>query len=128
MDKSFCIQTAEDGIKRLNTDHQYYYQMQCQTFSCKKEFCDFIVWTEKDIHIECIEPDSVFWENTSALAKSFFEDKLLPELAGKFYSHSAKNVPVQGSTDKKASVLKQTNTHILSSSNISATNEETVHL
>lgn len=85
-DKKFCLQPDLSGVKRLDSDHQYFFQAQCQIFSCKKEFCDFVVWTEEDIHIECIEPDDEFWESASLIAKRFFTTSLLPELTGKFYS------------------------------------------
>ena len=36
------------------------------------DYCDFIVWTERDMHIERINPDVEFWELALTKAKKFF--------------------------------------------------------
>ena len=55
-------------------------------FICEVEFCDFILWTECDIHIERVLPDNNFWENVVAKATKFFFNGVLPEIIGKWYS------------------------------------------
>ena len=41
-------------------------QVQCQLFCANRAFCDFVLWTNEDIHIERIYPDEeldfVHWE------------------------------------------------------------------
>ena len=55
-------------------------------FCTKRSYCDFVVWTESDIHIERILPDKEFWLKNVDRAKNFFVAAVLPELFGKFYS------------------------------------------
>jgi hypothetical protein len=74
----------------LNRNHPYFYQVQTQLFLCSREYADFIVWTEKEMHIERIEPDSDFWEKTAKQAKSFHSMAVMPELVGRFYSRMNK--------------------------------------
>ena len=54
--------------------------------------CDFVVWMEKDVHIECIYPDETFWLETVSRVKHFFITSILPELIGKFYSRTSESV------------------------------------
>ena len=75
-----------NGKLSLDRQHAYYYQVQAQIFICEVEFCDFILWTEQDIHIERILPDNVFWKNAVAKATKFFFIGILPEIMGKWYS------------------------------------------
>ena len=34
-----------------------YMQVQCQVFCTQRSYCDFVVWAEKDVHIQRIYPD-----------------------------------------------------------------------
>lgn len=53
-------------------------------------YCDFVLWTEKDIHIERIYPDDDFWHtNVLSYVQPFFTRAILPELLGKFYSRTS---------------------------------------
>lgn len=51
-DGSFYLKRGEDGELHLDKRHPYYYQIQTQLGVTKCESCYFIVWTEKDTHIE----------------------------------------------------------------------------
>lgn len=64
-------------------------QVQCQLFCANRSYCDFIVWTENDVHIERILPDQQFWLTNVAKVKKFFETSILVELIGKFYSRTS---------------------------------------
>lgn len=78
---------ASDGDKLfLNKSHQYHYQVQCQLLVTGKEFCDFVVWTQKDMFVERIEIDTAFCQNIIQRAETFFKSIILPELIGKLYS------------------------------------------
>ena len=66
--------------------------MQCQLLCTKKNYCDFIVWTTTDIHIERIHQDSDFIATCVAKSKSFFMKGILPELLGKFFSRAPKPI------------------------------------
>lgn len=61
--KGFCIKketiTSPEGKKtthkHLDTNHDYYYQVQCQLYCDEKQWCDFVVKTRNDLYVESIE-------------------------------------------------------------------------
>ena len=55
-DTAFCF-SKEDGQIALNHRHDYYFQVTGQLALTSAEFCNFVVWTEVDIHIERIQLD-----------------------------------------------------------------------
>lgn len=67
----------------------YFIQVQCQLFCSNKTYCDFVVWTEKDIHIERIYPNEEFWLINVEKVKHIFITSILPELMGKFHSRTS---------------------------------------
>lgn len=95
-----CLQQNDDGTKSLMEKHQYFYQVQTQIFICEKEYCDFVVWTEKEVHIERIEPHTELWNSISDKAKTFHQMAIMPELIGKFFSHPS---PLSQNPEKKTS-------------------------
>ena len=54
---SFCLQGKGDGYS-LKTNHAYFYQIQCQMYCCNKQWCDFVVRTDKELHVERIWRDA----------------------------------------------------------------------
>ncbi len=108
-DPKFCLEKEGEGIK-LKHDHAYYYQVscfsvflynklhltyyyiqvQCQLFCSNMSYCDFVLWTNEDLHIERIYPDESFWLESVDRAKLFFDTSILVELLGKFYSRTTK--------------------------------------
>ena len=87
-EEKFCL--INDGTSlRLNKKHPYYYQVQAQIFICDVEYCDFIVWTERDIHIERILPDIAFWEEALMKSTKLFNVAVLPELLGRWLSRTS---------------------------------------
>ncbi len=58
----------------------YFIQVQCQLFCSKQTHCDFVVWTEKDIHIERIYLNEEFWLINVEKVKHIFITSILPEL------------------------------------------------
>ena len=83
--KNSCL-IHVDGKLALNGDLAYYYQVQAQIFVCNVDYCDFIVWTERDVHIERILPDIAFWDQVVSKAADFFQQAILPELTGKLFT------------------------------------------
>ena len=86
--KSFCLErqvTEEKGretcIYRLKKRHDYFYQVQCQMFCCNLEWCDFVVRTNKELHVERIFRDQDWWNKQLPKLKNFYFNALLPELA-----------------------------------------------
>ena len=81
---SFCLEFKEiEGMKqyRLKRRHDYYFQVQCQLYCDDKEWCDFVVRTDKDIHVERIQRDREWWKAQMPKLKQFYFDAMLPELA-----------------------------------------------
>ena len=51
----------------------YYYQVQTQIHICWREYCDFMVWSEKDdTLVERVPADSDFFDNIAGDLQHFF--------------------------------------------------------
>lgn len=66
---------------KLKPKHDYYFQVQCQLYCVNKEWCDFVVRTEKELHIQRIYRDRKWWDQQLPKLMTFYEGALLPELA-----------------------------------------------
>ena len=55
--KNFCLKKDKFGKIHLDKSHAYYYQVQAQIFICGVEYCDFVVWTTRDLFMQRILPD-----------------------------------------------------------------------
>lgn len=84
-DELFCLHKVNGNLS-LKKSHPYYFQVQAQLFVCDVEYCDFIVWTLKDVFIERIVPDVQFWDDCVRKASSFFIHGVLPEIMGKWFT------------------------------------------
>ncbi len=75
--KNFCLKL--DGMQNihLKNNHNYYYQVQCQMYCTDTSWCDFVVRTEKDIHIERISRDHIWWDSKLQVLHTFYFDFLL---------------------------------------------------
>ena len=79
---TFCLELDKDNkILKLKRKHDYYYQIQCQLYCTDRNWCDFVLRTNKDIHIERIYRDSRWWGIQLAKLRKFYFQALLPELA-----------------------------------------------
>ena len=85
MQPRFCLETIGDQ-QRLKTDHTYYWQCQLQMLCTGRSYCDFVVWTNADIHVERIGYDKALVESTIPDVKEFHTKCILPELLGKWFS------------------------------------------
>lgn len=98
-DKSSCLIVIDDNVS-LDHKHAYYYQVQAQIFITEADYCDFVVWTAQDIHIERIYPDEELWSEVEVKSSKFFLLGILPELLGKWYIRPARlNVPEMDESD-----------------------------
>ena len=82
--KSFCLQEEVKNGKTtysLKLRHDYYYQIQCQLYCTNTDWCDFVLRTEKALHIERIKRDRVWWKKQLSKLSKFYYEALLPELA-----------------------------------------------
>ena len=77
--------TASELLKLLtwnfNRKHKYFYQVQGQLNITGRNYCDFVVWTPKDMFIERIEKCVQFWEQEMLPHLiTFYTNCLLPEI------------------------------------------------
>ena len=82
----FCLEKQHDGKYQLKHDNAYYYQCQLQLFVTGRSFCDFVVWTKDELHIERITLDEALIESALPIAEKFYKLCILPELLGKWYT------------------------------------------
>ena len=78
-DTAFCL-SKEDGQIALNRRHDYYFQVTGQLALTSAEFCDFVVWTEVDIHIERIQLDVHLWTEMKDKLSHFYYTTLGAEV------------------------------------------------
>ena len=80
--KDFCLKLNQsDGSLSLKPTHQYFYQVQIAMYCTQRNWCDFVVRTTVDIHVERIAVDREFLGYTVMKLKTFYFGALLPELA-----------------------------------------------
>ena len=79
--KDFCLKTNKDGSLSLKRSHNYFYQIQAGMFCTRRNWCDFVVRTTVEIHVERIGIDNEFLKHVIAKLKSFYFSAILPEIA-----------------------------------------------
>ncbi len=102
---TFCLEQQEkDGniTHRLKRRHDYFYQIQCQLYCTDRQWCDFVLRTEKELHIERIYRDNTWWEGQLPRLQSFYFDALLPELACPRHCNGGIREPPVTSTTQKS--------------------------
>lgn len=89
--KRGILNKGPNGDKRqLNRDHEYFHQVQVQMLTTGLSYCDFVVWTVQDCHIERIKYDRDFCSEIVSKCKLFFEQALLPEILFKHWTQKPK--------------------------------------
>ena len=82
----------------LSLKHDYYIQIQGQMTICNREYCDFVCWTPKGMHVERISFDPSVFHKIKPSLDRFFLSFVLPELL----THSVQDgVTDNGDTDKE---------------------------
>lgn len=80
--KDFCLTVnAQTSSLRLKKSHHYYYQIQAAMFCTRVQWCDFVVRTNVDIHVERVQWDPQFWMPVLPKLQNFYFTAILPELA-----------------------------------------------
>lgn len=79
--KDFCLKCDKDGLISLRTSHNYYYQVQATMLCTERNWCDFVVCTKKDIHIERIPYNQELMNSVLPKLEQFYFEAILPELA-----------------------------------------------
>ena len=79
---SFCLKQNKDNSSlQLKKNHDYFHLVQTQLYCTGRQWCDFVVRTDNDLHIERINRDPS-WETANLKKlKDFYFGALLPELA-----------------------------------------------
>ena len=92
--KQFFLGTDGDsGQLHLKMSHSYYYQIQAAMFCTQRKWCDFVVRTSVDLHIERIKWNDKFWDGIVPKLKRFYFEALLPELAQPLYQSGGTREP-----------------------------------
>ena len=79
---NFCLHKVSDTQIALRKNHNYYYQVQGAMAVTHRSWCDFVVWTPRDIYIERIRADPDFWsQKMLPKLERFYMNAILPELA-----------------------------------------------
>eukprot|EP00117_Sycon_ciliatum_P005786 scpid99045/ scgid9592/ len=67
----FCIEKVESAW-RLRQGHQYFTQVQMQLFASGADYCDFVVWSPTELHVERIVPNNDFISSTLTVMRDFY--------------------------------------------------------
>ncbi len=58
---SFCLSVNKESQFKLKNRHDYWFQIQGQLYCVDKTWCDFVVRTNKQLHVERIYRDAKWW-------------------------------------------------------------------
>lgn len=76
-----CISyLTSDTELTLHSSHDYYYQIQGQLYCTQANFCDFIVYTHKDLKVLRIVRDDCFIESMLQKLDAFYQNSFKPAL------------------------------------------------
>ena len=78
---SFCLKQNDNNSFQLKLNHDYYHQVQTQIYCTDRQWCDFVLRTDNDLHIERIYKDQSWGAKNLKKLKDFYFSALLPELA-----------------------------------------------
>ncbi|XP_031334306.1 uncharacterized protein LOC116164293 [Photinus pyralis] len=88
--KNMCLKAnvLEDNIWSIDLDqnHSYFHQVQMQMAVAERSYCDLVVWSKKNFYLERVYSDKTFWECESEKALAFFNNVIMPELLGKYFT------------------------------------------
>lgn len=69
------------GTVEVNTNHEYFFQIQGQLHVTNRQYCLFSVWTPKGLKIERVERDDDFWQTRMVnKLEMFYMNCVLPEI------------------------------------------------
>ena len=79
----FYMNKGINGKYSLNKSHKYYYQIQGCMNIINREFCDFVIYTSKDIYVERIVRDKEFFKTMKGKLREYYYRFELPYHADK---------------------------------------------
>lgn len=71
---NFMLEINDDNVCKLKKNHTYYAQVQGQMLVTGADFCDFVVVTQNDMHIEGIIPDRFYMSTMLIKLATFYTD------------------------------------------------------
>ena len=77
--RNFCLEKNQQTVQ-LKWPHAYYTQVQGQLMVTGCDFCDFVVFTQKDLHVQRILPDFAFMSSMLLVLATFYESRVQPYL------------------------------------------------
>ena len=78
-DPNFCLHRVNETIL-LQSTHDYYFRIQGHMAICQKDYCDFVCWTPKGMHVERILHDPSVFSKIKPSLDHFLRSVVLPEL------------------------------------------------
>ncbi len=78
---SFCLELNKNDGTSDSRKNMTYYQVQCQLHCTNRAWCDFVLRTEINMHVERIQRDTLWWNSVLPKLENFYFSALLPELA-----------------------------------------------
>jgi len=76
----FCLAALPDSSEiKLKETHQYYYQIQGQLMISGAPFCDFVVHTMKDTHVETVHSNPAVMQLMITKLANIYQHHRLPE-------------------------------------------------
>jgi len=85
IDSVSYLKEDANGILYLNDSHPYYYQVQGTLLCTGRHWCDFIVWTFRDIKVVRIQRDAAFIDRMICKLQHFFHGFFKDAVLDKFY-------------------------------------------
>jgi hypothetical protein len=84
----FALEKSDGGSISLKKNHLYYAQVQGQLMITGAEFCEFVVFTQNDLHVQRILPDIPFMSDLLQKLSSFFRNYAVHYLQDVQQKHS----------------------------------------
>ena len=80
--KDFCLTVnTQTSPLRLKHSHNYYYQIPAAMFCTRVKWCDFVVRTNVDLHVQRVPWDPQFWLSVLPKLHNFYFTAILLKLA-----------------------------------------------
>jgi hypothetical protein len=86
-------QSTDSSSYKLKETHDNYAQIQGQLLVTGADFCDYVIYTQRDIHIERIYPNNVFMNDMLNKLTEFYAGYVKP------YLEKLRNIEMQSDND-----------------------------
>lgn len=97
-DSQFCLAKV-NGQYKLRVSHKYYYQVQTQMACTGRNYCDFCLWSTRELFSERILFSKDFFLEAVNSVRNFYELCVHPELLGRYFTERQQPVLVNVSNN-----------------------------